>query len=67
MAPSFTAVDRYNVLSTTLISTHPSPDSKSIILNTSTFSDATIQIYTLIEDANQNKLTSATQPVVKNR
>ena len=67
MAPSFTAVDRYDVSGTTLISTHPSPDSKSIILNTSLFVRASIQIDTLIEDANQNKLTPATQPVVKNR
>ena len=37
MAPSFTAVDRYDVSGATVISTHPSPDSKSIILNTSPF------------------------------
>ena len=32
MAPSFTAVDRYSLHGTTLISAHPSPDSKSIML-----------------------------------
>ena len=69
MAPSFTAVDRYDVSGATVISTHPSPDSKSIILNSSTtiFGTENIRIYTLIEDANQNKLPPAYQPVIKNR
>ena len=66
MAPSFTAVDRYDVSGATVISTHPSHDSKSIILNTSLFVRASIQIDTLIEDANQNKLPPVTTPVIKN-
>ena len=47
MAPSFTAVDRYYVTGPTLISTHPSPDSKSIILNTSAFPVLHLYILTL--------------------
>ena len=66
MAPSFTAVDRYDVSGATVISTHPSHDSKSIILNTSLFVRASIQIDTLIEDANQNKLPPVTTSVIKN-
>ena len=51
---------------TTVISTHPSHDSKSIILNTSQYSPVvSIQIDTLIEDANQNKLPILTLPVIK--
>ena len=65
MAPSFTAVDRYYVTGPTVISTHPSPDSKSIILNTSPFTGpASIHIDTLIEDANQNKITLSSQSVI---
>ena len=57
MAPPFTAVDRYDLSGATVISTHPSHDSKSIILNTSQIVRGSIQIDPLIEDANQNKIT----------
>ena len=57
MAPPFTAVDRYDLSGATVISTHPSHDSKSIILNTSLIFRGSMQIDPLIEDANQNKIT----------
>ena len=68
MAPSFTAVDRYSVLgSATVISTHPSPDSKSIILITSPFTGPTgVSIDIPFEDANQNKIPLSTQSVIFN-
>ena len=67
MAPSFTAVDRYYVTGPTLISTHPSPDSKSIMLITSPFTDPTgVSIDIPFEDANQNKIPLSTQSVIFN-
>ena len=63
-------IDNYNLLGTTIRNIGSGTEDRTVIISTSTFIDATLQIpiTAMIEDTSGNVLQDgATQPVVKNR